>query len=72
MKKEDAQGSIMHEWDEWAASKLTPGSERIGTDALVFFGHLQQHRPGLLNFRNRGDKWQAVHSWLLRAGKVKN
>jgi hypothetical protein len=33
---------------------------------------LQQHRPGLLNFRNRGDKWQAVHSWLLRAGKVKN
>src|SRR5258707_14768918 len=72
MKKDDAQRSIIQEWDVWAASYLVPGVQTTGADGLLFFGHLQKHRPGLLNFRNRGDKWQTVHGWLLRANKVKN
>ena len=72
MKKEDAHRSVVHEWDDWAASNLGPDSQATRTDALAFFGYLQKHRPMLLNFRNRGDKWQDVHGWLLRAGKVKN
>jgi hypothetical protein len=73
MKKDDAQRSIILEWDGWAASNLVPGVRITVADGLAFFGYLQKHRPKLLNFRNRsGDKWQTVHGWLLRARKVKN
>jgi hypothetical protein len=73
MKREEAQRSIIQEWDGWAASNLVPGVRITVADGLAFFGYLQKYRPKLLNFRIRsGDKWQAVHGWLLRAGKVKN
>ena len=72
MKKYDAQRLILQEWDAWAAINLAPDSQATGTHGLAFFGYLRRHRPTLLNFRNRSDKWQTVHGWLLRAGKVKN
>jgi hypothetical protein len=72
MKRDDAQQSIILEWDIWAAINLVPGVQTTGADGLIFFGYLQKHRPGLLNFRNRGDKWHTVHGWLFRARKVKN
>ena len=73
MKRDDAQRSILREWDDCAASNLAPDTRATGTHGLAFFfGYLRKHRPGLLNFRNRGDKWQAVHGWLLRARKIKN
>jgi hypothetical protein len=72
MKKEEAHRSVVHEWDDWAASNLGPDIQGTRTDGLAFFSYLQKHRPTLLNFRNRADKWQTVHGWLLRARKIDN
>jgi len=72
MKKDEAKRLIIQEWDKWAASNLTPDNDHTSGDALVFFGHLQKRRQDLLTFRHRGDKWQAVHGWLLSVHKVTN
>jgi hypothetical protein len=72
MKKENARRSILREWDAWATDNLASDHEVTGSEGLVFFVYLQKHRPGLLDFRHRGDKWQAVRGWLLWARKVKN
>ena len=58
--------------DLFAALIASGHTIEVRNEGLVFFGYLQKYRPGLLNFRNQGDKWQAVHGWLLRAHKVKN
>jgi hypothetical protein len=39
---------------------------------MLFFTHLQEKKPGLLNLRSPGDKRQTVHGWLLREGRVKD
>jgi hypothetical protein len=53
-----------HEWDNWAA--LHPD------DLMLFFTHSQEKKPELLKLRSTGDKWQTVHGWLLREGRVKD
>jgi hypothetical protein len=69
MKKDDARRLIISEWHTWRQARI-PDREANGNDGLVFFGFLQHESPGLLGFRDSGDKWQTVHAWLLRAGLV--
>jgi hypothetical protein len=68
MKKDEAQNAIVSEWDRWA--KQNPDDARI-MNGMIFFTYLQGECPDLLSFKSSSDKWQDVHGWLLRAGKVK-
>jgi hypothetical protein len=70
-KKEDtpAKRAVIREFDAWAGRQPDPAHL---PDAIVFFTHLQRERLDLLlDFKSYGDKWQAVHGWLLREGRVK-
>ena len=67
--KDEARVLILQEWGQWI-EKHPEKTNPNGTDGLIFFGYLQTERPALLNFRNRGDKWQVVRGWLLREGLV--
>ncbi len=60
----------MHEWENWAA--LHPDDLNSPNAGMFFFTYLQEKRPALLNFRSSGGKWQTVHGWLLREGRVKD
>jgi hypothetical protein len=63
-----AKWAIIKEWDAWV---LKHGEEaRIG-DGMFFFVYLQRECPDLLDFEYPGDKWQAVHGWLLSEGRVR-
>lgn len=61
--------AIIHEWDNWAA--LHPDDLKNSSASMLFFTHLQEKKPELLNLRSPGDKWETVHGWLLREGRVK-
>ena len=67
--KKDAERRIIEEFLEWKSREI-PGQRASGTHALGFFVELQKEKPELFRFRHRGDKWQVVHAWLLRAGLV--
>ncbi len=67
MTQDEARRAILAEWHSWAAANTR---KRTGGDALRFFQYLQKERNHLLSFRAKGDKWQVVHRWLLRAGLV--
>jgi hypothetical protein len=56
------------EWRSWAAE--TKIKNPNGRDGLRFFCFLEIECKHLLVFRASGDKWQVVHSWLLRAKLV--
>jgi hypothetical protein len=65
-----ARLAIIQEWDAWAL-KHPDNAKRLG--GMIFFLYLQEERPDLLlDFRAAGDKWQTIHSWLLRARKVED
>jgi len=68
MGQEDAKQAILKEWHLWAAA--TSSNNAKGADGLLFFEFLQKERYHLLTFRAPGDKWQVIHSWLLRAKLV--
>ena len=70
MTQDEARPLILAAWRAWLKNQELEG-EPTGTDAFIFFGQLQQSMPHLLSFRNSGDKWQCVHSWLLSTGAVK-
>ena len=72
MRQVEAEFLILHEWEEWQTKNLKPGTRASGTNGLAFFVYLQDQKPHLLDFRYRGDKWQIIHAWLLRAGAVGN
>jgi hypothetical protein len=67
LKKEDAKLAVIREWDAWSAQHAHEAKIMNG---MLFFNYLQTARPDLLNFRERGDKWQDVHGWLLRERRV--
>ena len=48
MKKADAEIAIMSEWRNWKTIHVPGGKIPSGTEALIFFGDLQQRRPDLL------------------------
>jgi hypothetical protein len=67
MKKKEAEQSILHAWDVWAAN---PANASSLNDGMAFFTHLQRQRPDLLDFKYSGDKWQAVHGFLIHGRRV--
>ena len=69
-KTRPTKRDIIHEWDNWAA--LHPDDLISASAGTFFFAHLQQKKPELLNLRPSGDKWQTVHGWLLREGRVRD
>lgn len=68
MKRDDAKRLILAKWDSW--SRDNAPDNPTGRDALAFYAHLRENHPRWLTFRYPGDRWQAVHSWLIRANKV--
>jgi hypothetical protein len=61
--------AILLEWDSWAKQYPMDSALR----GIEFFDYLQANKPALLDFKSDTlDKWQAVRSWLLRGGRVKN
>ena len=70
MRQVEAEFLILHEWEEWRAKNLKRGERASGIEALVFFEFVRSEKPHLLKFRHKGDKWQIIHAWLLRAKVV--
>ncbi|WP_426406986.1 hypothetical protein [Bradyrhizobium ganzhouense] len=64
--RDEARRQILIEWQRSATA--TPKPIPNGMDGLTFLADLQRYRPDVLEFRDRGDKWQTVHGWLLWAG----
>ena len=69
MKKEHARTAILREWPSWTRSEKISG-KATRLQAMKFYTFLQTQRSHLLGFKHDGDKWQIVHAWLRRAGKV--
>jgi hypothetical protein len=72
-KSEDteAKRQIIREWDRWAVEHVPSTRKGTGTDALIFFGYLQNEHSEFLDFKAKGqDRWQIIHGWLLRERKV--
>ena len=68
-KKEDARLAVLREYDRWAKDHPNDAKKMGG---YVFFGYLEKERPGLLDFRAVGSKWQIVHGWLRHGGRLKD
>ena len=72
VKKEDtpAKRAVIRAWDAWAAKHPHEAATLAG--GMVFFTYLQNEHPELLDFKSSpGEKWQAVHGWLLQERRVK-
>jgi hypothetical protein len=67
MKKKEAEQTIVHAWDAWAADRANAAGL---DDAMAFFAHLQGRRPDLLDFKYSGDKGEAVHGFFIHARRV--
>jgi hypothetical protein len=68
-KNNKERRAILLEWDSWAKQHPTDSAVR----GIEFFDYLQANKPTLLDFKSDTvDKRQAVRSWLLRGGRVKN
>ena len=64
-----ARRAIIREWGNWARNNP---EDSKGAAAVLFFNYLQDDKPELLDFYSTGDKWQTVHGWLRREGRVKD
>jgi hypothetical protein len=51
---------------------LAPPNDAKKMGGYVFFGYLEKKRPGLLDFRAVGSKWQTVHGWLRHGGRLED
>jgi hypothetical protein len=60
-----AEFNVRIAWHEWY-----PKHDKKLMNGFLFYCYLQRHRPELLNFECRCDRWQYVHCWLRRAGLV--
>jgi hypothetical protein len=60
IKKADAKEEIQRAWDMWEGDKSSV------EPMFLFFLWLQRFRPYFLTFRDQGDPWQTVHSWLIQ------
>jgi hypothetical protein len=68
MTKEEARRAILSEWRSWVKAQNLKNP--TGTDGHIFYRFLRRERDDLLSFKAKGDKWQVLHGWLLRAGFV--
>jgi hypothetical protein len=67
----EARRLVIREWDHWVAENVPTDRKATGDDAMLFFNYLQTQRSELLDFKSNGqDRWQIIHGWLLRTGKV--
>lgn len=64
----DAKSRILSAWRTWVTENDIHNP--TGREAMAFYSYLRNQHDHLLNFRDRGDKWQTVHSWLLSARLV--
>ena len=64
-----ARRAIIREWDNWVRNYP---EDSKGAAAVLFFNYLQDDKSELLDFYSTGDKWQTVHGWLRREGRVKD
>ena len=64
--KDDARRLVLAKWRSWAPANAKGKPKPTGMDGLMFFSDLQRNDSHLLSFKDRGDKWQTVHGWLLR------
>ena len=60
IKVDEARCEIQRAWEMWN------GDKEADQSMLIFYGWLWRSRPYFLTFRCSGDRWQRVHSWLLR------
>jgi hypothetical protein len=73
LTKSEAKTSVVREWDRWAAKHVPSNQKASGNDGFAFYQYLRKEQPELLNFKTgEADRWQTVHAWLLREGKVKD
>ena len=76
LRQEDSEArrAIIREWDDWARNN--PADSKSAAGCALFFVHLQQEKSELLDFHSTSDKWQdkwqMVHGWLRREGRVKD
>jgi hypothetical protein len=61
---------VIDEWDQWAKNNIRAGQRANELKALAFYGYLTSEKPGLLEFKFAGDKWQVVKIWLRHAGRI--
>lgn len=66
--KSEAQRQICRVFQQWCHRRDI--SNATVNDGLTFFLQLEDRQSYLLEFRGKGDKWQDVKGWLLRAGLV--
>ena len=66
--KDGARRRVLQDWQSLAAANAKPKPD--GMDGLMFFADVHRNNPRVLEFRDRGDKWQTVHAWLLHARLV--
>lgn len=64
----EARMAVIGEYDAWV--RQNPKEAQV-MNGMLFFTYLQREKSELLRFRDSGDRWQTVHGWLLRAGRVK-
>ena len=71
IKQSEARMMIRSEWSRWRKDhpEITDPN---GNDAFVFYNGLDNDNAPALQFRDRGDRWQTVHGWLLEMGLVKD
>jgi len=68
-RNDEARRAILREWDDWTKNNPTAGALK----GMAFFNYLRNERSELLDFKSGTvDKWQTVHGWLLRGGRVKD
>ena len=61
IKKEEARGAILKEYDTWAKKHPNDATMMGG---FLFFRYLQNERSDLLDFRSGDNKWPIVHGWI--------
>jgi hypothetical protein len=69
-EESEARRAIIREWDGWARNNLA--DSKCAAGCVLFFNYLQNDKSELLDFHSSGDKWQMVHGWLRREGRVKD
>ena len=65
----DAKPLILREWDLWWRGR-GEARDATGNDGFTFYCELEGKNHPALNFRDRDDKWQTVHCWLLESRRV--
>jgi hypothetical protein len=70
LTKEEARTAVLAEWANWSKENLPhlrASQSAKNSDALMFFGHVQNSKAGMLDFKAAADKWLIVKGWLLHS-----